>query len=278
MNLSVTLCSACLTLGAQASYAQTGGSNLSFEAATVKVSSDGHGMSIGRRGGPGTPDPGRVTFENFPLRGLVDIAYDLKLYQYSGPDWTESAHFDVKATLPPGATKEQFQVMLQNLLKERFGLAVHREKREMPVYALVALKSGAKLKRLAPGTEAPADDANSPGGRRPAPKDAEGFPIIKQRGTLSIGGNRARLRGQTIDFLLRQLSGQTHRPVLDETGLTGDFDFTLSWAPNPDAPNAVGIPDLYTALQQQLGLRLESKKGPVEILVVDHAEKTPAGN
>jgi uncharacterized protein (TIGR03435 family) len=97
---------------------------------------------------------------------------------------------------------------------------------------------------------------------------------------MAIAGNRARLGGhqQTVAWLANQLSGQSGRPVVDETGLSGEFDFVLSWAPNANAPNAEGLPDLFAAVQQQLGLKLERKKGSVEMLVVDHAEKTPSGN
>ena len=124
-----------------------------------------------------------------------------------------------------------------------------------------------------------AKNDSHPGAARLA-KDGDGFPILLKGMTMAVTGNRARLGGpaQTIAWLADQLSGQAQRPVVDETGLTGEYEFTLSWAPNPNAPDVESLPDLFTAVQQQLGLKLESKKGPVEVVIVDRAEKMPSGN
>jgi uncharacterized protein (TIGR03435 family) len=280
--MKITASVVCLTLIAAVANAQTSDAKLSFEAASIKPAPppDGHGMRVGMQGGPGTSDPERVTFENFTLSALIGTAYDVKWYQMPGLDMLDANRFNITATLVPGATKEQFRLMLRNLLAERFQLAVHKEMREIPIYALTVAKNGPKLKKAAadPQDDAAAKDDSHPGARMA--KDSDGFPILLKGMTMAITGNRARLGGpkQTIAWLTDQLSGQAQRPVLDQTGLTGEYEFTLSWAPDANAPGSDSLPDLFTAVQQQLGLKLESKKGPVEVIIVDHAEKTPSGN
>ena len=98
------------------------------------------------RGGPGSPDPGQITYSNVSLKQVLTNAYGIKSYQVSGPKWLDSERFDIVAKIAMGATKEQFQMMLQNLLAERFKLAVHHETKELPIYALVVGKGGPKLK------------------------------------------------------------------------------------------------------------------------------------
>lgn len=276
MKLSIILPVAFFVSVAQG---QTPGAKLSFEAASVKIAPppDGRGMRVGMQGGPGTKDPGRVTFENYPLSALIGTAYDMKWYQMPGAEVFDNVRLNVTATLPPDSSKEQFHLMLQDLLTERFQVKVHKEKREMPVYALMVAKNGPKLKKAA-ADPADASDEAPPSGR--LPRDADGFPILSHGITMSASNNRARLGGRklTVAWLADQLSGQSGRPVVDETGLGGEYDFTLSWVPNPNAPNAESLPDVFAAVQQQLGLKLEAKKGMIEVLIVDHAEKTPAGN
>jgi uncharacterized protein (TIGR03435 family) len=261
-------------------------------------------MRVMTRGGPGTPDPGRFTTENFPLIGLIAQAYDVKRFQVSGPGWMESTRFDISAKVPAGTTKEQFRLMLQNLLAERFHMALHREKKDMPMYELVVAKGGPKLQESAPVDETPAKDAPPP---EPPKMDKEGFPVLPagRPGGMLMGigpGGRARLQamGQTMDEFINMLSNHLDRPVTDGTGLKGKYDFRLSFAmdmamgrgmmmgPMPPPPGdggpAAAAPDgdpgptLFTALQEQLGLRLEAKRGPVEILVIDRMEKTPTEN
>jgi uncharacterized protein (TIGR03435 family) len=268
-------------IGASA-HGQSADAKPSFEVASIKPAPppDGHGMRVGMHGGPGTPDPERVTFENFTLSALIGTAYDVKWYQMPGAD-PNADRFEVTATMAPGTTKDQFRLMLQNLLAERFKLAVHKEMREIPIYALTVAKGGPKLKKAAadPDDNEPEKDDPHPGAAR-IKKDGDGFPILPKGVTMAITGNRARVAGpkQSIAWLVDQLSGQAQRPVVDQTGLTGEYELTLSWAPNPNAPDAESLPDLFTAVQQQLGLKLESKKGPVEALILDHAEKMPSGN
>ncbi len=256
----------------------------SFEVASVKpavMPAYAQGFWVGSSsGGPRTADPTRYSCDKCDLYNLVLMAYDLHAYQLSVPDWMRSAGFDIAAKMPEGTTEEQFRLMLQHLLTERFKLAMHRERKEMPAYELTVAKGGPKLKE-SPG-------AAPPSTAEPAKftLDKEGFPVLApgQPFSMIVTNDRARLRaaGMSMEDFARRLSGQTNRPVIDATGLKGKYDFTLSWVGNAISPNPTAIensgPTLPGALQEQLGLRLESKKGSVEILVVDHMEKTPAEN
>jgi uncharacterized protein (TIGR03435 family) len=125
--------------------------SLTFEVASIKPSetptpdAGGRVLIRGPRGGPGTKDPGRIEYPFMPLKSILMTAYDMKNYQIVGPGWLDSEHFDINATMPPDTTKEQFQVMLQNLLLERFKMSLHREKKESATYSLEVVKPG-KLK------------------------------------------------------------------------------------------------------------------------------------
>src|ERR1039457_5492305 len=126
-------------------------------------------MRVRMSGGPGTPDPGQLTYTNVSLKNILTNAYNVKGYQLSGPKWLDSERFDITAKIPMGATKEQFQLMLQNLLAERFKLTLHHETKELPMYALVVGKGGSKLKEsveddAAAGAAAPQGGAAGVGG------------------------------------------------------------------------------------------------------------------
>jgi uncharacterized protein (TIGR03435 family) len=277
---------------------------LSFEVASVKPSPpspDGR-ILIMARGGPGTSDPGQITYQGRSLKDLISSAYGAKSFQVSGPGWLDTERYDIVAKIPDGTTKEQFNVMMQNLLAERFKLALHREKKDFSLYELTIAKNGPKLK---PSTGDPsAADSGPPPGPPPIGKD--GFPQIPpgRRGFMMsvMPGPRMRMMAgmQPISALADMLSNRLDGPVIDKTGLTGNFDFTLEFAPepgmgagplgalppppNPDPgqPAGLGAPDqptgLFTAVQEQLGLKLERKKGPLDVWVVDRAEKVPAEN
>jgi uncharacterized protein (TIGR03435 family) len=292
-----------------------------FDVATVKPAApptpNGRGMIlIGRpTGGPGTNDPGRIHYPFTNLKTLLQNAYDVKDFQISGPDWLATERFDIQATMPPETTKEQFKVMLQNLLSERFKMTVHRETKDLPMYSMIVGKSGPKLKESPPETPAAADADDIPKPPPPLPGpgqmkfDGEGFPILP----LPAGGrgglfqmmmpDRARLiaNRQTMQDLADRLSSVLTKPVTDATGLKAKYDFTLTYSPaglssggglalfGPPPPGGGGrgpenMPDveppqdLFSAIQAQLGLKLESKKGPVTLIVVDKAEKTPTEN
>lgn len=287
-----------------------------FEVASIKPAAppvpDSHNriLMMGPTGGPGSKDPGRIRYPYTTLRNLLMTAYDVKNFQIVGPAFLDSEHFDITATMPPETTKEQFQIMLQNLMAERFKLTVHKESKELPTYALVVAKGGPKLTE---SKEAPAQEPDPPSSLPGMPKiGPDGFPDM----TAVMGGRagifnvmmpgRARMVAvrQSMHDLATRLSNQLSKPVTDATGLTKKYDFTLTFLPDnmggpmgvplpPPPPGGVPIagpgpmaeasgaeapPDLFAAVQAQLGLKLEAKKGPVEIIVIDHIEKTPTDN
>jgi uncharacterized protein (TIGR03435 family) len=288
---------------------------LSFEVASLKPAAppSGRGMRIVMGGN----DPGRLNYSNVSMRDLIRQAYQLKDYQITGPEWLDTERYELVAKLPDGAPKEQAPMMLQTLLAERFKMAVHREKKDLPAYALTVARRGSKMKEF---VEAPEDTAGGPGsasgrgggfgggfeGPGPIKMGADGMPKMPagHPGMIFMSGmGRVQMQGVPMsnfaDFLSRQLT----KPVVDETGLTAKYDIALNWTPEPGegpvgmkmmrqpdggpgggegrGPNdatAPAAPPLAAALQQQLGLRLEPKKLPVEMLVVDHAEKIPTEN
>ena len=224
-------------------------------------------MTSGVRGGPGSGDPTRIEYQNMPLAVLITMAYGVDHNQVSGPDWLNTERFDIVAKVPPGSTRVQCQAMLRNLLAERFHLKARRETKELPTYSLVVAKNGPKLK---PHVEAP------------PPADAEGNPVMLQNyGMASANGkSRFRIDNQGIAGLVSQLSGQLGAPVEDDTGLMGKYDIELQWASrrlSTESETDTG-PDLFAAVQEQLGLKLEKKKGAGEVLVIDHVDRVPTEN
>ena len=334
-------------LPAFAAMAQPSPEKLTFEVASVKPAtppSNPGMLMIRMRGGPGTPDPGQISYSNVTQRLLLAKAYGVQDYQISGPAWLDSERYEVVAKVPKGTTEEQFKVMLQNLLAERFQLTLHHETRKLPLYALVVAKSGPKLKEAAPldpNADATAKEgANAAGGAAPPPPPGPppdaGFgppagggmgrppmslprmPPGMPRGgvAMMMMPGRARLIGNaaSISKLADALARQLGSPVSDETGLKGDYDFTLEFDPEgslggrggmmrmlgpPPGGGGGGAPGggasasgegpsanppesdaatLFTALQDQLGLKLEQKRGPLDVLVIDHSEKSPLEN
>lgn len=232
---------------------------------------------------PGVADPTLFRAENNSLAGFVMAAYAVNNYHFSVPDWMSNARFDVTARVPQWATKEQFQTMLRNLLIDRFKLVVHHESREAPSYDLVVAKSGAKF-REAP--ERPPGDAAPPSSSFPLPLDKNGYPVMGPGNAgMRFGpkGGRLYYPDATMEYLAGQISGQVGRPVDDATGLHGKYEISLYWTPDsmratsPSASDDYG-PTMIEALQDQLGLRLEPRKGWADFLIVDHAERVPAEN
>jgi uncharacterized protein (TIGR03435 family) len=275
--------------------AQTTDKALTFDAASVKPFIPPAGPYLrlaGGRGGPGSSDPGRIRYPMVSLKTLLMAAYDIKNFQVSGPSWLDTELFDVQATMPPWTTKEEFHTMLQNLLADRFGLKVHHETKELPTYSIVVAKSGPKIRESAEGTD-PEEPRDPP--PAPAPGSlkigSDGFPLFPKPPAHSAGfdllvmGDRIRVIAyhQTIHDLAEQLSSTLDRPVRDATGLEAKFDFTLTFSPEVSKGPADGAEletasDIFTALQIQLGLKLESKKGPIDLVVIDRVEKTPTSN
>jgi uncharacterized protein (TIGR03435 family) len=276
-----------------------------FDAASVKPapppSPDGRGMiflNAAPSGGPGTKDPGRIHYPFTTLKNVLTNAYNVKNFQITGPAWLDTERFDITATMPPDTTKEQFRVMLQNLLAERLKMTVRRETKELPMYSLLVAKNGPKMKESLEA--APPKTDGVPAQLPPPPMEPkmgpDGFPIFPPRPlgspiTVVIMNGRARIegRGNTTQELADRLIALTSRPVTDATALKAKYDFIVTFAPEsmngpmgliPAAvtPDADALPDIFAAVQSQLGLRLEPKKGPVEMIVIDHIEKTPTEN
>src|ERR1700693_1270329 len=262
--------------------AQPPDSQVVFEVATVK-----HGLpgDYGARGsgGPGTRDPTRYSVENYPMSSLLEIAYGISSYQLSGPGWIDNERFTVTAKLPEGATKEQLKLMMRNLLIERFRLAAHFEKKEVTGYQLVVAKGGPKL-AASPGDPSQNDDSTKP----PAPftmtLDEEGYPELPpgRHYSMAIANDRARWRfaDESLEHFAEVLGDQIHQPIINATGLTGKYDFVVSWSSAATQPNvpADSGPNIFAAIQEQLGLKLESKKLPVDTVVIDHIARTPSEN
>jgi uncharacterized protein (TIGR03435 family) len=258
---------------ALALYAQT--TKPEFEAASIKPPTPlgPMGMRADRKGGPGTADPGMYTCENCPLFWVLSEAYDLQPFEFSGPDWPQNARFDFAAKVPAGTTKDAFRKMLQNLLEERFKLAAHREMKAMTVYEMTVSRGGPKFRESTSVDGPPAAAAGN------LQRDADGYPILKAGTTMAVVPGHARIRsdGQTMAWFAHLLSGQLHSPVIDATGLVGKYDFLLSWSfEDNSAGDAVDA--LISAVQLELGLKLQQKKGQGEVLMIDRLEKTPSGN
>jgi uncharacterized protein (TIGR03435 family) len=238
----------------------------------------------------GPPVGGRFTATNVNLKMLVMRAWKVKNFEISGgPGWIDSDRYDVAATAAESnIAEDQFKAMLQALIRDRFRFAAHRESREMPIYALSAVRNGSKLPESTGNCVVALP--NSP----PPPPPAPGQPPPVLCGGFLMDGSRLEGRKISMAQLTSALSNMLGRSVIDKTGYNGIFDVHLEFTPegiaplggggfgSPGGPAAdAGGPDspgpsIFTAIQQQLGLRLESAKGPVEILVIDHAEKPDA--
>uniref|UniRef100_Q01NA8 Soil-associated protein, TIGR03435 family n=1 Tax=Solibacter usitatus (strain Ellin6076) TaxID=234267 RepID=Q01NA8_SOLUE len=232
----------CATLAASA-FGQQAAEVLEFEAASVKPNKSGSNHSESH----GTP--GQLVALNMSLRAYICRAFNVRDYQVSGPDWLGSEKFDIVAKYPPHSGDSQPGPRLQKLLADRFKLAIHRETKESPVYALLPAKNGPKIKP------------------------------VEDKGDHSTNSERGKFVGTGVtmarfaEFLARYMD----RPVVDLSDMKGVYNITLEWTPDEAGADASG-PTLLTAIQQQLGLRLQPQKAPIEILVVDHAERIPVEN
>jgi uncharacterized protein (TIGR03435 family) len=279
-----------------AAFGQAAGP-LHFEVASIKASvppPDGKWM-VRMRG-----NPGRLDYSSVSLKAIVQQACEVRDFQVSGPDWMASTRFDVVAKLPAGAPRSKIPEMLRSLLAERFHAAVHRETKEVPMYALVVGKNGIKMKdaemkeaEVDPNAPAP----ESAAANNAASNGASALDCGPSGETAVAAGwminKRGRIEGHAMNMasLVNLLASLLGRPVVDQTGLKGAYDFDLDYSPDdgqrppaevqaPSTPAASDPdgPSLLTAVQSQLGLKLDSKKGAVEMIVVDHVEKTPAEN
>jgi uncharacterized protein (TIGR03435 family) len=287
-----TIRTALLIFTSTLAYSQT------FDAASVKPTAppDSNGMvRMGTDGGPGTKDPARIRYGYLTVRSLLMIAFNVKTFQISGPASIDTERFDIVATLSPRTTPEQLNVMLQNLLAERFKIKLHRETRDLPMYSLIVAKGGPKMK-VSAEVPAPRDDAEpAPSSGRPK-IGPDGFVRLEEIPAdrpigITTWPDRARMMGRqkTMEELADRLTAIMSRPVIDATALKGKYDLSLTFSPEglnglgspmpaATSPDADPLPDIFGALQEQFGLKLEPKKGPVDMIVIDHIEKTPTGN
>jgi uncharacterized protein (TIGR03435 family) len=254
---------------------------------------------MSQRGGPGTSDPTRITYRNVTMLILLARAYRVDFDQISGPAWLDSIQYTVIANVPASTAKGELPSMWQQLLKERFHLAVHHEVKDLPRYQLVVAKGGPKLHPSAgdPGKLVP--------GVRPT-RGVDGFPILPpgarhffyQPIENGVQITRETFRDSSIQELAQELAWPLGERswehvmsvgrIVDKTGLQGKYDFRLEYAGAHSAGGAFaqssadgqlsGVPDLFDAVQRQLGLNIEASKAPTDILVVDHVDRMPTKN
>jgi len=210
------------------------------------------------------PSVGRLSVVNMTLKDLLTVAYEVRDFQIlGGPSWINSERYDIEAKTDGNTAPQQMaEPMLQALLEERFKLKVHRETKELPIYVLTVAKSGLKIQPAKDGsciTIEPGKPA-APGQKQ---SDFCGFHVI--------GRGRLDATNTSVPDLATTFSAALHRTVVDKTALTEAFDVHLRFAPE-DAADSTN-PSIFTAVQEQLGLRLESGKGPVEVLVIDQVER-----
>lgn len=265
-----------------------------------------------------TVEGNRVDIGFVSLADLVGRAYNVKPYEVQGPDWMARQRFDIQAKIPDGVSKDQVPEMLQALLAERFGMTIHKEKRDQPIYALIVGKNGPKLtEAAAEPDQTPPDSANSanPGtgiGQFRFSGNAQSG-IVMQSGTMRSsvsvgpdGSGRLELNRITVPALANVLANYVDRPVIDMTGLAGEYRVTLDISAedmklpaqraqqqvaqlglqlpaqqppgvNPDGASAPAGGSVFTAVDR-LGLKLDARKAPMEVIVIDHLEKTPTEN
>jgi len=257
---------------------------VAFEAASIRPNKSGDFSQFIRRQ-PG----GRMTVTNMPLRVLITFAYQLQQQQLiGGPSWVANDRFDIVAKMEgdpapvaPGAGPDPLMLAMRTLLTERFKLVTHKETRDLDVYALTVVRPDGKLgAAIKPSTtDCAALMSARRGGPPPQAPDPNGPVQCGLRG--SIG--RIQMGGFLMSEFARSLQGQAGRLIVDRTGLTGPYDLELTFQqdrPNGPLPPGVELPpvdpnapNLFTALQEQLGLKLESTKAPIEVLVIDSVEQ-----
>jgi uncharacterized protein (TIGR03435 family) len=262
-----------------------------FDVASVKLNKSGE-LNRMFRNQPG----GRFNAVNVPLKDIIRVAYGLQLFQIvGGPDWIDNDHYDIVAKAaadvpplgPPGTAPSPMALMLQNLLADRFKLKTHKDTREMPQYALTLARTDGKLgpKLERPATDCAAMRAGGPGARGGTPPGPPPIPKPGERPPCGafIGPAGMAVGSISMTQFASMLSQLVGRPVVDKTALDGNWSFNLDFAPEfalgappPGAPAPQAdpnAPSLYTALQEQLGLKLESQRGPADVLVIDSVER-----
>ena len=273
-------------LAPSAVFCQTPETQPQFEVASVKPSG---GMIDGQFSVGAHIDGAMVRCTYLTLMNYLNLAYDVKDFQIIGPDWLATEHFDITAKRPEGVEGEKaLRGMVASLLEDRFKLVMHRETRDLPAYALVVAKGGLKMKEVPPdadGDNGGKVDVNVTGGRGGTTVDLGGGSSI------SYSLNKLEARKVTIPSIVDSLSKFLDRPVVDETGLTGRYNFTLEYSVEElrnlvraSGADASRIPDfggeqpsIYTSVES-LGLKFEPRKAPVPVIVIDSVQKTPTAN
>ena len=259
MRLAAALCAL-----VPAAFCQSAPAPPAFEVASVKPSLIG----AGEKGGGDGPrngwvsSPGSVTARRVSLAACVQWAYELRDFQISGPAWIGSERYDIVAKAAGPAAETEMRAMMQTLLAERFKMVVHRETKEIPVYELMVAKNGPKLRHSE--TEG-----------KPNIRPSGGGFVVQNASMSELADGLSRLRMTPRPML--------DRPVLDRTGLTGQYDFSVQLFDTPEGfKEAMRSGDIgasiFSLITEQLGLKLEPKKHQMAVLVIDSAEKIPAEN
>ena len=282
-----------------------------FEAVSVKMVQLASHPAFGNSGGPGTADPGRIHLCCVGMFSLLMRAYGVEIDQINGPSWIMDNMgpnlYQIDATMAAGTTKAQLELMMQSLLKDRFHLQIHRETRKFPGYELTVAEGGPKLKESASNSSDVIPDAPQIPQRRadgtlvlpPGPQmfTSLGRGMIIVQGQEKPIGDLVKGMGRWIAQSLGEDPNDfaSRKPrVIDKTGLTGEYDFTLSFScdgcqsvvangavPAPSGPtdSPGGVPNIFAAVERQLGLKLVNVKDiPLDVVVVDHVDKTPTAN
>jgi uncharacterized protein (TIGR03435 family) len=233
-------------------------------------------------GGIGTSDPRHIAYHGTWITSLIVQAYGVRAEKITGgPDWLAKTRYDIIANIPEGTTKEQFNRMLANLLRDRFKLRFHTEKKDQPVYVLHVGKNGPKFKETA-RVGGNATGSSTPVG---ATLDSEGFPVLSPdtKGVIGLPGSDGMfLVGQdaTIAQMMGMIETKAGRPIIDETGLTGHYDFKIhfEWISRGPATAPSSAPSVFTAVEEQLGLKLESGTHSFDRIVIDSIDREPTEN
>lgn len=285
-NVAALLIAAAATILAQTPQPE-------FEVATIRPSTLTleDGVTAGVR-----IDGAQIRCVALTLKDYVGMAYRVKLYQVSGPDWLGSDRFDIAATLPPGSSTAQFPEMMRHLLEERFQVKMHREKKDFPVYVLEVAKNGLKMQESAPLP--PNADPSAPVSVTGS-GSAQGVSVNLGRGSsYTFSNNKFEGKRLTMTALAGNLERFTDRPIVDMTGLMGSYDFALDVSPEdyrtmliragvnsgmslpPQALRLLDDASLASLLDalQKVGLKMDARKAPLDLLVIDDARKTPTEN
>jgi len=247
--MNITACVSAILLASAAVAAQ------SFEVASVKRQTDVvPGMTFSARGAT-------LTVVNNELANVIDNAYGIRRYQLVGaPEWVDSDRYNIQAKAAGDATREELMLMVRSLLAERFTLKVHRETREMPIYVLTVSKGGIKAPRSVEGACTTFDPRNPP---------RSGAPRAPSCGNNLIRTSSWNATAIDMDSAAAALVGVLERKVVNRTSVTGKFDIQVQWTPDQGDLT----PSLFTVLEEQLGLKVESSRGPVDVLVIDHVDR-----